>query len=162
MRTIEKTTAAIGLAAMLLMGACAHNNTVATTTPDYGRVDQTSSNGTTPAVIPGPAKVDSDGNVYTSSSAPGSGAGTTGTNTNVSIVPEKPKASVTVVQTPVVTTLVEAPAPPAVIIETSAPPAAVVVETPVAEATVTTPMTSSTTDMTTAQTTTHRRRMSKD
>src|SRR5450759_2074593 len=36
MRTVEKTTAAFGLAAMLLMGACAHNNTVATTTPDYG------------------------------------------------------------------------------------------------------------------------------
>ena len=143
MRTIEKTTAAIGLSALLLMGACAHNNTVATTTPDYGRVDQTSAKGTTPAVIPGPAKVDSAGNVYTSSAAPGSGAGTSGTNTNVSLVPEKPKATVTVV---------EAPAPPAII-----------VETPAAEPTVTTPMTSSTTEeKTTVQTTTHRRRMSKD
>ena len=152
MRMIEKTTAAIGMAAMLLMGACAHNNTVATTTPDYGRVDQTSAKGTTPAVIPGPAKVDSDGNLYASSAAPGSGAGTSGTNTNVSIVPEQPKATVAVVETPIATTVVEAPAPPAVVVETPAP-----------EPTVTTPMTSSTAaDTTTVQTTTHRRRMSKD
>ena len=103
-------------------------------------------------MIPGPAKVDSDGNVYTSSAAPGSGAATSGTNTNVSLVPEKPQATVAVVQTPIDPTVVETPAPPAVI-----------VETPAAEPTVTTPMTSSTTEeKTTVQTTTHRRRMSKD
>src|SRR5512140_2972434 len=93
-RTIfNRTAAATAFAASLVFAsACAHHN--ASADNDYGHVAQsqpaadTSVNGTTP--IPGPAKVDSSGNVYTSSAAPGSGnASSVGTNTNVSTIPAK-------------------------------------------------------------------------
>ena len=45
---------------------------------------------TTPAVISGPAAVDSDGRAYTSSSAGGNGnAANLGNNTNVNLIPKK-------------------------------------------------------------------------
>jgi len=120
----------------------------------------------TPAIISGPAKVDSTGRVYTSSSAGSTGnASGTGLNTNVNIIPEKSKSTVTVTETPapiVSTTVVETtppPAPPVVVVETPAPPAAVVVETPAPAP----PMISSTTTTTqTTTTTTRHRRMRKD
>lgn len=149
MKTFKRTAAAAGFAAMILLGACATTDDTATN-EDYGRVDPAATTGsvegtyTTPAVIPGPAKVDSDGNVYTSSAAPGTGnASAIGTNTNVNIVPAKPEASASVTYTTI------EPEPVAIIVET--PPAPVIVETVVE-----TPMTSSTEE------TTNRRRMSKD
>src|ERR1700694_3909124 len=91
----------------------------------------------TPAVISGPAAVDSTGRAYTSSSTGGSGnASATGLNTNVNMIPEKPKSTVVVTQSPA---LIETPAPAPVIVETTpapvivetpAPPAPVIVETP--------------------------------
>src|SRR5205814_8434823 len=114
---------------------------------------QATSNPGTPAVISGPAAVDSTGRVYTSSSVGSAGnAAAVGTNTNVNIVPPNNTGSTTLVtQTtpaPVVTTapietvpapvVVEtpAPAPAPVVVETTPVPAPVIVETPA-------PMTSS-------------------
>ncbi len=155
MRTLKTTAAAAGIAAMMLLGACAHRNATAENS-DYTHVDQAATTGssegtsTTPAVIPGPAKVDSSGNVYTSSASPGSGnASATGMNTNVNIVPEKPKAETSV-------TYSNQPAPTPVVEETKVTETTVT-ETPVVE----TPMTSATTEQTTTTTTTHQR-LSKD
>lgn len=133
MNILKRTAAATGFAAIILLGACATNDST-TTNEDYGRVDAAATTGsvegtsTTPAVIPGPAKVDSDGNVYTSSAAPATGnASAIGTNTNVNIVPPKPEARVAVTYTPIepepVAVIVEAPPAPVVVVET-------VVETP--------------------------------
>src|SRR5437588_5573208 len=178
-------------AAILIVGvsACAHHK--ATEGQDYGQVrteasstQSTSSDQvvgtapapanaqnvegtTTPAVISGPAKVDSSGRAYTSSSVGSAGnASATGLNTNVNIIPEKSASNVTVTQSPAVTTT-----------ETTTQttvaevPAAPIVQTPVVTETQTTttetPMTSSTTQETTTQSstttesTTHRR-MRKD
>jgi hypothetical protein len=174
-------------AAILIVGvsACAHHS--ATEGQDYGQVrteasstQSTSSDqvvgtapapanaqnvegATTPAIISGPAKVDSSGSAYTSSSVGSAGnASATGLNTNVNIVPEKSTSNVTVTQSPAVTTetttqttVAEVPAAP--IVETPAPAAPVVTETQTT--TTETPMTSSTT--TTTESTTHRR-MRKD
>jgi len=186
---LKKAAAGLGTVALALaMSACSHHTTLAEgQTTGQIRTEQTSqvqsssgevigtapapanAQGTTaastPAVISGPAAVDSTGRVYTSSSVGSAGnASSTGLNTNVNIVP-KPAESTVVVTTspaPVVTTttvettpapvVVETPAPAPVIVETPAP-APVVVETPA-------PMTSSTTE-TSTQTTTHRR-MRKD
>src|SRR5437763_3954266 len=141
-------------AAIFIVGvsACAHHS--ATEGQDYGQVrteasstQSTSSDQvvgtapapanaqnvegtTTPAVISGPAKVDSSGRAYTSSSVGSAGnASGTGLNTNVNIVPEKSASNVTVTQSPAVsttetttqTTVAEVPAPPAPIVETPAP-----------------------------------------
>lgn len=191
---INKSATAAAFAAMTLFaGACSHQKA----TGDYGHVDTTSANmtssntsdtavnnngdvttapvatvNTTYATpIPGPAKVDSDGNAYTSSSAPGTGnASVVGTNTNVNIVPKKVSGSSAVTYT-------EAQTTPVVVTETPAP----IVTTPtVTETTVTpvitetttttetTPMTSSvteqttTTDTTTTSSTTTHKRMRKD
>jgi len=179
-------------AAILIVGvsACAHHK--ATEGQDYGQVrteasstQATSSDQvvgtapapanaqnvegtTTPAVISGPAKVDSSGRAYTSSSVGSAGnASGTGLNTNVNIVPEKSASNVTVTQSPAVsttetttqTTVAEVPAPaPAPIVETPAP---IVTETQTTT-TEAAPMTSSTTQETTTQTTTTHRRMRKD
>ncbi|HKB79249.1 MAG TPA: hypothetical protein VKH35_05995 [Thermoanaerobaculia bacterium] len=107
----------------------------------------------TPAVISGPAAVDSTGNAYTSSSAGGAGnASSVGLNTNVNIEPQPAPSTVAVTTTPApvttetTTTVVEttpAPAPAPIVTETPAP-----IETPA-------PMTSSTT--TTTTTTVHPR-----
>jgi hypothetical protein len=171
-----KTNAAAALfAATTLLGACAHHSSVATN-DDYGRVDTAQANGSTastsPALIPGPAKTDDSGRVYTSSSAGGAGnASIIGTNTNVNIVPDKkPASTASVTYTPAETTettttvaeVVPPPPPaPVVVAEVAPPPAPVVVtETESAPST----MASSTSEQqeTTTTTKTTRRRMSKD
>src|SRR5438105_3051341 len=182
-------------AVILIIGvqACAHHS--ATEGQDYGQVrteasstQSTSSDQvvgtapapanaqnvegtTTPAVISGPAKVDSTGRAYTSSSVGAAGnASGTGLNTNVNIVPEKSASNVTVTQSPAVsttetttqTTVAEtpAPAPAPTIVETPAPAPTVTESTTTTESA---PMTSSTTQETTTQsTTTTHRRMRKD
>jgi len=192
-------------AVILVIGvqACAHHS--ATEGQDYGQVRTEASSTqsassdqvvgtapapanaqnvegtTTPAVISGPAKVDSTGRAYTSSSvgAAGNAAGT-GLNTNVNIVPEKSASNVTVTQSPAVsttettttqttiaeTTPVTTPAPTTVettTVETPAPtPAPTVTETQ-STTTEAAPMTSSTTqESTTSTTTTTHRRLRKD
>jgi hypothetical protein len=174
---LTKAAAGLGTVALaLLMGACSHTNATANT--DYGniRTEQTAqqqpvpsdqvvaaapapantqgvSSPETPAVISGPAKVDSSGRLYTSSSVGSAGnASATGLNTDVNIIPKPAKSTVTVTETP--TPIVETtPAP--VVVETPAPAPAppVVEETPA-------PMTSSNTETTTTQTT--HRRLRKD
>src|SRR5205814_6837250 len=92
---------------------------------------QGQSNPGTPAVISGPAAVDSSGRVYTSSSVGSAGnASATGLNTNVNIVPKPVESTVAVTTTPapeITTTTVETtPAPAPVIVEPPAPAPAVV------------------------------------
>jgi hypothetical protein len=182
---LTKAAAGLGTVALALaMSACSHNTPLAEgQTTGQIRTEQTaqvqSSSGevigtapapanaqgttavSTPAIISGPAAVDSTGRVYTSSSVGSAGnASATGLNTNVNIIPKPAESTVVVTTSPapvvVETTpapvIVETPAPAPVIVETPAPEP-VVVETPA-------PMTSSTTE-TTTQTTTHRR-MRKD
>jgi hypothetical protein len=121
---------------------------------------------TTPAIISGPAKVDSTGHAYTSSAQGSTGNSSgTGLNTNVNIIPEKSTSNVTVTQSPAVTTTETTtttvaevpPAPAPTIVETPAP---TVTETQTT--TETTPMTSSTTQESTTTTTTEHRRLRKD
>ncbi len=208
-----KAAASIGSVALAFaLSACSHHNSLAENSGQQAgeiRTEQTAqqqaSSGevlgtapapanaqgvsapSTPAVISGPAAVDSSGRVYTSSSVGSAGnASNVGTNTNVNIAPASAAGSVTVAQAPapLVTTtettiqpapapvvietttttvqttpvVVETPAPAAVVVETPAPaPAPVVVETPA-------PMTSSTTttESTTTTTQTRHRRMRKD
>lgn len=85
---MRSTGVAAGFAALLLVGACATNDTAANNPKEDDLVHVTKSDSVTPA--PGPALVDSSGNVYSSSSAPGGGGSTaTGTNTNVNVVPQR-------------------------------------------------------------------------
>ena len=86
--------------------ACSHTSTATVAgADDYGHVatspeNATSNTNTTPNVIAGPAKVDSSGNVYTSSSAGGAGNGSAiGTNTNINTVPTPVTGSSTVTYT---------------------------------------------------------------
>src|SRR5260221_1758751 len=179
-RIFKKVAVSIGAATLVLaMSACASHSATAGT--DYGQVrteaaaqQNTSSDqavGTapapvnaknvtspsSPAIIPGPAKVDNSGAAYTSSSVGSAGNGSaTGLNTNVNIIPNKASSSVTVTQSPSVvaetttTTTVEStplPVPPAP--EVTAPPES-------------TPMTSSTQETTPAPEPTTHRRMRKD
>jgi hypothetical protein len=176
---LKKVSIALSLAILIVgVSACAHNKVAEG--QDYGQVrteasstESTSSDQvvgttpapsnaqnvegtTTPAIISGPAKVDSTGRAYTSSSSGGSGnSSATGLNTNVNIIPEKSTSTVVVTQTPAVE--VETPAPA---------PAPIVTETTVTETTTETPMASSTTQETTTQTTTEQttthRRLRKD
>lgn len=83
----QNTLAAASFAALLLTGACAsHQQATVETSDDVVQV--TSSN--TVAPTPGPALVDSNGNIYSSSAAPGSGNyASVGTNTNVNIIPDR-------------------------------------------------------------------------
>ena len=165
-QTLLKAAAGLGTVALALaMSACSHNQSVAQSagqTTGEIRTEQASqqqspsgqvlgtapapsnAQGTTasssPAIISGPAAVDSTGRVYTSSSVGSAGnASGTGLNTNVNIVPKPAESTVTVTTTPTPApvVVVETPAPAPVIVETPAP-APVVVETPA-------PMTSSTT-----------------
>ena len=188
-------TAAILIVAV---SACAHHK--ATEGQDYGQVrteasssQSTSSDqvvgtapapanaqnvegSTTPAIISGPAKVDSSGRAYTSSSVGSAGNSSgTGLNTNVNIVPEKSASNVTVTQSPAVTTTETTtqttvaettPAAPTIVETTTPAPAPTVTETQTTT-TETAPMTSSTTQETTTQSTTTtekstHRRMRKD
>ena len=185
---LKKVSVALSLAILIVgVSACAHHDVAEG--QDYGQVrteasatESTSSDQvvgtapaptnaqnvegtTTPAIISGPAKVDSTGRAYTSSSVGSAGnSSATGLNTNVNIIPEKSSSEVIVTQTPAVstteTTIVETTTP-APIVETPAP-------TPVmTETTTEVPMASSTTQETTTQETTTtekttHRRMRKD
>jgi hypothetical protein len=192
----SKTAAGIGsLAIVFAVSACSHHTTMAQqagqnageirteqtaqastsggevlgTAPAPANAQAQPSNPGTPAVISGPAAVDSTGRVYTSSSVGSAGnAAAVGTNTNVNIVPKNTTSTTLVTETPapapvvVETTpapapvIVETPAPAPVVVETTPAPAPVVVETPA-------PMTSSTTTTETTTTTqTRHRRMRKD
>src|SRR3954447_5549690 len=110
---LNKVGAALSVAILTIAAsACAHHSP--TEGQDYGQVrteasatESTSSDQvvgaapapanaqnvegtTTPAIISGPAKVDSSGRAYTSSSVGSTGnASGTGLNTNVNIIPEK-------------------------------------------------------------------------
>jgi hypothetical protein len=98
-KLMHNTVAAAGFAALLLVGACASNRNVADDTDRSDTVQQVTES-TSVAPAPGPALVDKDGNVYSSSSAGGVGnASTVGNNTNVNIVPEKSTATVTELNT---------------------------------------------------------------
>jgi hypothetical protein len=174
---LTKAAAGLGTVALALaMSACSHNQSVAQSsgqTTGEIRTEQASqqqsssgqvlgtapapanAQGTTasntPAIISGPAAVDSTGRVYTSSSVGSAGnASGTGLNTNVNIVPKPAESTVTVTTSPT-PVIVEIPAPAPVVVETPAP-APVVVETPA-------PMISSTVE--TPAPVTHRR-MRKD
>jgi hypothetical protein len=162
-KLLKKVAVSIGAATLAIgLGACAHH--AATAGDDYGQVrteaaaQQNPSNdqvigtapapsnaqnvttASTPAVIAGPAKVDSTGRAYTSSSVGSSGNGSgTGTNTNVNMIPQTASASsVTVTQSPAEVAEVTTPAPvettPAPVVETPAPEPA-----PMASSTVETP-----------------------
>ena len=166
MKAFKQSAAAGAFAAALLLAGCAHHNQIATTSTDNSAGTIAPAQAAQAGVIPGPVKVDSDGNVYTSSAAPGSGNPLTeGTNTNVNNVPTKAKSTVVVTQSPIVT---ETPAPAPIVVETPAP-APIVAETPApAPAIVETPMTSSSNvdDQTTTTTRTTKtvkhRRMAKE
>ena len=184
---LRKLSVVLSLA-ILVVGASACSHHSATAGQDYGQVrteasatESTSSDQvvgtspapsnaqnvegtTTPAIISGPAKVDSTGRAYTSSSVGSAGnASATGLNTNVNIIPEKSTSNVVVTQSPAVTTESTTQTTITEITPVTTP---VTVETQTT--TVETPMTSSTTQETTTQetttstqSTTHRR-MRKD
>jgi hypothetical protein len=206
----KKVVAGIGSAALAIaLSACAHHD--ASKAEGYGQIrtegtattDSTTavvgtapapknaegvSGTTTPAVISGPAAVDSDGRAYTSSAAGGNGnAANLGNNTNVNLIPKKVSSSSSVVVTeapvesttttvvsnspaPIQPMITETPAPAPVIVETPAP-APVIVETPapapvIVETPAPAPMASSTVDETPAttksETPKHHRKMHKD
>ena len=75
-KLMRHSAAAAGFAALLLVGACATNDGVGDTTDPSDQVVQVRPEeagvDATVAPAPGPAKIDSDGNVYASSAAPGS------------------------------------------------------------------------------------------
>lgn len=168
---IRSTLAAAGTAALLLTGACATNDSV--TDPSDRVVHVRPGPGSEGDVMAGPAIVDSDGNVYSSSAAPGSGnPATVGTNTNVNHVPEKSRVDVrettvamaepvTVVEPVTTTTTVVTPAEPVTTTVVTTP---VVTTTPTTTTTrtetVVVPMTSAAQEDTTP--TTPRTRMRKD
>jgi len=181
-----KTAAGLGSVALALaLTACSHTNSVAQSSGQQtGEIrteqaaQQQSTSGetlgtapapanaqgvsapSTPAIISGPAAVDSTGRVYTSSSVGSTGnASATGLNTNVNILPPKNQPSTVIVTETPAPVVETAPAPAPIVVETPAPPAPepapVVVETPA-------PMTSSTTETTTTVTQTRHRRLRKD
>ncbi len=103
-KMMRTTVAAAGFAALLLSGACAHSNPADVT--DNRVVEVRPENPGESGVVPGPALADSDGNVYSSSAAPGRGnPATVGTNTNVNNIADK--GSIEVTETATVTPLVE-------------------------------------------------------
>lgn len=97
-KLMHSTVAAASLAALLSVG-CATNDGLGDKTDVSDQVVQVRPEeaGQEASVYPapGPAKVDSDGNVYASSAAPGSGnAASVGTNTNVNVIPERSRVEV--------------------------------------------------------------------
>jgi hypothetical protein len=175
-KLMHDTVTAAGFAALLLAGACAsHNAATASATDGTDDVVQVTQSG---AVVPapGPAKVDSDGNIYSSSAAPGSGnAASVGTNTNVNVVPDRSTvavngSTVTVQDTPMdLTTSNTATLDTEVdtnAADTTTQMQSTTVTTPapmISSSTVETQSTTSTTNDTTATTTTEtRQRMRKD
>ncbi|HUP48588.1 MAG TPA: hypothetical protein VNA04_07345 [Thermoanaerobaculia bacterium] len=113
MTTRTRSTAAIGFAVLLVFSACATTDTAVVDTPQHVQVrpEETAVASGEPVPIPGPAVIDSEGRVYTSSSAGGTGnAATLGTNTNVNLVPEQPVVTeTTVVETAPVVLIEERP-----------------------------------------------------
>jgi hypothetical protein len=104
----HNTVAAAAFAALLLVGACASSNdNLGDNTDPSDTVQEVTQSGSV-APAPGPALVDSDGNVYSSSAAPGHGnPSTAGTNTNVTEVPAEPTTTIvetTTIEEPVITT----------------------------------------------------------
>ena len=90
-KLMHNTVAAAGFAALLLTGACASNHGLGDDTDVSDKTvevrPEVAGQSATAVPAPGPAKVDSDGNVYSSSAAPGTGNhATVGTNTNVNTV----------------------------------------------------------------------------
>ena len=157
-KLMRNTAAAAGFAAFLLVGACAStNNTGEATQDNDDLVHVSQSDAAVPAA--GPALIDSDGNVYTSSAAPGSGnAATLGTNTNVNIVPEQSSVRVSETSNLTTNTTVET-TPTTTVVTTPAP------TTTITTTTTTVPMTSSSaveTQETTTRTTATRTRLRKD
>lgn len=167
---MHNTAVAASFAALLLVGACASSNDgLADRTDPSDEVVRVTQSGTvTPA--PGPAIVDRDGNVYSSSSAGGAGnPSNVGTNTNVNIVPERSRVTVVesaaLVTEPVVTereTVIVEREPvverETIIVERQP----VVTETTTRTETTTVPMTSAVQEETRTTTTTTRTRMRKD
>jgi hypothetical protein len=92
-KVMRTTVAAAGFAALLLSGACAH--TSSTDTADNRVVEVRPEDPAATGVAPGPALADSDGNVYSSSAAPGRGnPSNVGTNTNVNHIAENGRVEV--------------------------------------------------------------------
>ena len=156
----KNTLAAAGFAALLLTGACASNRNATDTTDSSDTIQNvTQSSSVTPA--PGPALVDHDGNIYSSSAAGGVGnSSSVGTNTNVNLVPQKSTVSVTESTTQptgvTVTEVTNSPLNTSTTVTTEQP-----VTTTTETTTVTTaPMTSSTQETTTETPT--RKRLRKD
>src|SRR5829696_5672401 len=103
-KMMHNTATAAAFAALLFVGACASNNGLGDQSDvSDGVVEhrpEQIGEGATVAPAPGPTKVDSDGNVYSSSNAPGQGnPSTVGTNTNVNIVPDKNRGTSSVTYT---------------------------------------------------------------
>ncbi|HSP15471.1 MAG TPA: hypothetical protein VLV78_12030 [Thermoanaerobaculia bacterium] len=159
MKFLRTSTVAAGLLAFILAGGCAHHNSVANTssTSDTGTI--TTDHAAQAGVIPGPAKVDNSGNVYTSSAAPGSGnASTVGTNTNVNNIPTKPSSTVSVAES-----TITQPTATTEVTTTTVTTTPLVPETSGSMSSSTTTEEQTTTPTTTTKTTTKRhRRVSKD
>ena len=110
MKVSRLTSAAF--AAALLLGACSTTKSTPSTVTndDFGHVEAEVVTTAETSPIPGPAKVDSEGRVYTSSAAPGRGnASTLGTNTNVNIIPDTSSRSTVAVTTTLETPLENEP-----------------------------------------------------
>jgi len=158
-KLMHNTVAAAGIAALLLLGACATHDTVADNNDVTELRPEAAGQEATVAPAPGPVKVDSDGNIYSTSNAPGKGnPSQTGTNTKVNIIPEKSSATVT--ESALVTT-------EPTIVETTTTETTVdttpSVTTETRTETTTVPMTSATQETTTTtETTPTRTRMRKD
>lgn len=163
-KMMRTTLTAAGFAALLLSGACASTNDTMTTT-ENSVVEVRPEDPSATGVAPGPAIADSDGNVYSSSAAPGRGnPATVGTNTNVNHIAGN--SSVTVRETTDTTMVSESTVDTNRDLDTARD--TVVTEpvtTTVRTETVDVPMTSSvqeTTTTTTTETTPTRTRMRKD
>lgn len=164
-KLMRNSVAAAGFAALLLVGACASDDGLGDTTDPSDRVVQVRPEevgaDSSVAPAPGPALVDSDGNVYASSAAPGTGnPANVGTNTNVNIIPERSTVDVAgnVERSPLVedtttTTVETTTVDTTATLETTAPVVETTTTTTTTETT-TVPMTSSVQESTTTTTTT--------
>ena len=105
-KLMRNTATAAGFAALLLVGACASTNDDLTEQNDVvEHRPEAAGMDSTVAPAAGPVKVDSDGNIYSSSAAPGKGnPSSVGTNTNVNIVPDRNRVDVRTTETAVVDT----------------------------------------------------------
>src|ERR1051326_1784749 len=95
-KLMHNTVAAAGIAALLLIGAGAHHDTIADNNDVTELRPEATGQSATVAPAPGPVKVDSVGNIYSSISAPGKGnPSPVGTTINLNMMPEKSSATVT-------------------------------------------------------------------